>query len=469
MLRGIILSIFSVMTLGLSMLAEAQSRYPAHVSSIKEDGRFIAKLGTSNPQSLISANGLVQSLDIEIEWWSLIGQAVEIYGIRWERGYSYNLGSETLSRNSLGKYPDLVTRFDDLKPTNIKVSFDATFITDNNSSGPTFFRSGNASATKTTDNFLIAESGKMMRDFSPSSPRDWKSFISFPGHFGHSQNLSADEANLRAENTFKAAQKIVFKNLRITEINLPDASARAIYDEYIEREKKEKAEKDCKEINVCEEEKDSSKDDEDDFWGDEDSTTETSSNANENDDFWNGETSKSAIEKNDDFGGGEIKPQDDFWGDEDSSTETSSNANENDDFWGSSETSAKNNSKPQDDFWGESSNGLSQTEPSFEIKRNNNGHYGVVSSDGSVLIPFRDWSVLKYRGGLASVVETKRTLLSKEKRRCKKNCDGKGYRLIVFSHDCRFRFVSKKYWVNSKGTPVSEIDTNTSSYTEGCN
>lgn len=368
MLRGVILSIFSIMSLSLPVIAEAQSQYPTQTSAIKNDGRFIAKLGTDERQDVISANGLVQSLNVEIEWWSLIGQAVEIYGIKWERGRSYNLGGgKTLQRSSLGEYPDLVDRFDDLKPISIEVSFSAEMFSEgyedgrkynkayNNSLGQNYYKSGRVTAKKTTDNFLIAESGKMMRDFSPSSPQDWQSFITF-NTSEITSNVS--DRNIATHNTFKAAQRVVFTNLRISKIDLPDASARAIYDEYIERKKKEKAKKDCEEINICDgKEEDTSKDDEDDFWGD-----------------------------------------------EDSSTETSSNANENDDFWGSSVKSAKNNSKPQDDFWGETKeNSVSNLDTNFEITKNKSGQQGVISNTGDVLIPFNDWAILAFEDGLATV------------------------------------------------------------------
>ena len=127
---------------------------------------------------------------------------------------------------------------------------------------------------------------------------------------------------MASKNTFKAAQKIVFSKLRITKVDLPDSSARAIYKEYIEREKKETAEKNCREINVCDEEEDTSKDDEDDFWGDSDSTAEASSNSSNEDDFWgNSETSENE----------NAKPKDDFWGE--ASVESKSSGN-NDRVWG---------------------------------------------------------------------------------------------------------------------------------------
>ena len=181
MLRSSILTIVSIMVLSLSVFAEAQSRYPAQVNSVKDDGRFIAKLGTGGDIPTRSlGGGFVRHLDIEFEWWGFIGQAVEIYGIRWERGSSYNLGGVTLSRSSLGKYPDLVDRFDDLKPINIEVSFHVEMFSEghengrkydrslHDSYGATYYWDGRASAKKTTDNFLIAKSGKMSRDLVPS-------------------------------------------------------------------------------------------------------------------------------------------------------------------------------------------------------------------------------------------------------------------------------------------------------------
>lgn len=293
MLRCAILTIFSILALSLSVFAEAQSRYPAQVNSVKDDGRFIAKLGIGGDIPTTSlGGGFVRHLDIEFEWWGFIGQAVEIYGIRWERGSSYNLGGVTLSRSSLGKYPDLVDRFDDLKPINIEVSFHVEMFSEghengrkydrslHDSYGATYYRDGRVSAKKITDNFLIAESGKMMRDLVPSSPLVWQSFIDISSYH---DTLNGDQ-NAKTQNTFKAAQKIVFKNLRITKIDLPDASARAIYDEY---QKREKEEKDCEEKNTCDEEEGTSKDkdkQDDDIWA-ESNYKESDSNST-GDDIW---------------------------------------------------------------------------------------------------------------------------------------------------------------------------------------
>jgi len=448
MFRGAIVIIFSIMALSLSVFAEAQSLYPAQTSSLKNDGRFIAKLGTDDRQDVISANGLVESLDVEIEWWGLIGQAVEIYGIRWQRGSSYNLSGATLSRLSLGKYPDLVTRFDDLKPINIEVTFDVELFSEghdderkydqvfNASFGPTYYKSGRAVATKTTDNFLIAESGKMMRDLSPSSPGDWQSFIDISSY--HATQKNGDQ-NVKTQNTFKAAQKIVFKNLRITKIDLPDASARAIYAEFEKREKKEEDKENCEEKNNCNEGEDLNKNNGDDFWGDENTSTRASSDSVENDDFW-----------------GDSKPS------------IRNKSKSNDGFWGEASAGSKKSSGSNDAFWGDSINELNKSKADFKIKKNDNGQQGVVSSTGKVLIPFRDWRVVKFRGGLALIRESKgRTLLSRIQKGRKRlgglrnQCDDGTFCKYRDIYLCVYENTNAEYWVNKQGVTVSEVTKNT--------
>ena len=126
MLRGAILSLFSVMALSLSVFAQAQSQHSSEYYATSDEGRFRAKIGTSSETALRAGNGFIKSIDIEIQWWSLLNQSVEHYGFRWTRGDSFKLDSgETLRRADLEEYPDLVKRYDDLKPSAVTLSFDA--------------------------------------------------------------------------------------------------------------------------------------------------------------------------------------------------------------------------------------------------------------------------------------------------------------------------------------------------------
>ena len=110
MLRGAILSLFSVMALSLSVFAQAQSQHSSEYYATSDEGRFRAKIGTSSETALRAGNGFIKSIDIEIQWWSLLNQPVEHYGFRWTRGDSFKLDSgETLRRADLEESKDMMT------------------------------------------------------------------------------------------------------------------------------------------------------------------------------------------------------------------------------------------------------------------------------------------------------------------------------------------------------------------------
>ncbi|MEP6342619.1 MAG: hypothetical protein ABJ275_04830 [Maricaulaceae bacterium] len=280
----------------ISTTATAQSA--SSNAAVKNDGRFTFGLSSVDSQNLKrQSNGLVTQLDVQGQWWTLIGQAVEIYGIKWERGDTYNLEGDTLYRSSLSEHPDLVSRYDALKPSNIEVSFDVVFLPDANRVqalnemarlGSHYYVKGGGQAvgSKVTDNFLIGKSGELMTDLSPSSPRNWESFMRWKTLF---VTGSYADTNAAAKNTFDIAQKVQVSNLRITKIDLPDSSAQAIFDEYQRREEEEKEEKeeDTEEENIWDEEEAASQDEnkqDDDIWA-ESNYTESKSNSS-SDNIW---------------------------------------------------------------------------------------------------------------------------------------------------------------------------------------
>jgi len=65
--------------------------------------------------------GMLQDFTLGIEWWSLLGEPIEMYNIKWHSTGSYrvNLKGKTviISRDMIAKYPDLLKRFDNLRPS----------------------------------------------------------------------------------------------------------------------------------------------------------------------------------------------------------------------------------------------------------------------------------------------------------------------------------------------------------------
>lgn len=419
-----ILSLVCVLIIGLLPFSafSQQNQVSADVVSVKIDGRFKAKLRTDDSNDVNKSNGLVRQLEIEFEWWSLLGQPVEKYGLKWERGDVYRLDGKELRRSELEKYPDLLARYDALKPSEIEVAFGARLYAyeefgggwegdeDANAFGENYYTGGDVSATKITDNFLITDSGRFMDDFLPSSPRDWQSFIKWSSNYN--DGTSVQDANIATQNTFKAAKRIRFNNLRINKITLPNASAKAILEEFERKEKKKLKEADEKEPQGTEV----------DYWGLTDKDAETT-------------TSKPGAASDTDY-----------WGERTASSETS-----------------------EDKFWGQRPKGKTAPEVSFEISNNDQGQ-GVISPNGKVLIPFREWKIEKFREGLAYVLETNSEEVSRKPAGCPRSTTSGGYTacLLVYSHNCTNKVTTRRYWVSRDGDPVSDIELKTFEETEGC-
>ncbi len=99
-------------------------------------GRVQVPFAASNPQfppnyyeeNGISVERFINRAVLVTEWWTLFGEPVENYAFQWWRNESYHVrwirprvNSVTVTRAELTRYPDLLRRFDALKP------LDATF------------------------------------------------------------------------------------------------------------------------------------------------------------------------------------------------------------------------------------------------------------------------------------------------------------------------------------------------------
>lgn len=241
---------FSAVLIALSLTQHVYANEPTQDSMTVEsaDGRFDARLRSDTVDHAIG-RGFVEDVKLEIGWWSLMGQAVEIYGFQWNRGETYSGSDFSLERSELVAHPDLLERFDAMRPLSVTVDFDILAypqLTDEREStqveidanGPNFYSvtwGRVVSGKKSTDNVLIAESGTMLQDFSPSSPQDWKSFVTFDSR----KPLREDDREVATKNTFQLARSIRFSNLIVTTLDLPDSTARSIFREWKRREENE--------------------------------------------------------------------------------------------------------------------------------------------------------------------------------------------------------------------------------------
>jgi len=76
-------------------------------------------------ESGIKVNGMVKAAVLTMEWWTLFGEPVENYNFQWTTSGRYQVYQEggagyTVERNKLAKYPDLLLRFDAIKPLDVK-------------------------------------------------------------------------------------------------------------------------------------------------------------------------------------------------------------------------------------------------------------------------------------------------------------------------------------------------------------
>jgi len=76
-------------------------------------------------ESGIKVSGMVKAAVLTMEWWTLFGEPVENYNFQWTTSGRYQVYQEggagyTVERNKLAKYPDLLLRFDAIKPLDVK-------------------------------------------------------------------------------------------------------------------------------------------------------------------------------------------------------------------------------------------------------------------------------------------------------------------------------------------------------------
>ncbi len=335
------------------------------------DGSFQGKLAISSEEVSRHTQGFVRELEVSFKWAGFFGQPVESYALRWQMGEVIRRsGKPPLRRSDLEKYPDLLERFDGLKPTEIilntqVLAYSAQLNAEtwrehqpNNyslASNPIF-----ASGTKTISrvpHLVIRRSGELGTDIIPSSPQNTQDFIRWnylPG------GADAEEA---ASNTLNLADRLRVGALAIDTLEVPFAAIDRIQKEYLTREK-ERAEQD------------------DDFWGDKEEGEQEEPEQNTSDNsFWGdeGEQQQSTSSK------------DDFWACPDQSPDQSN------DCWKKPEpkVAPKKKAAPIEET-------KSQT---FEIVKNDNREWGVRSSNGRMVIPFSKMLILSYKDGVAKVAK----------------------------------------------------------------
>ncbi|UTW54399.1 hypothetical protein [Kordiimonas sp. SCSIO 12610] len=214
----------------------AQGEYKRSYTAEKENGTFIAYLKGDPYQPARHSNDFIKNVEVGLKWTGFFGQPVESYTLRWTQTGSYRFADgKRLSRKALESYPDLMARYDAIKPLDIVLSFQVKAFSGpgvrgepNNHYIPGDFASG-LKEIRRTPHFVIARAGCRSSDIVPSSPRSHSEFIDWRSR------TSVRDRDLASKNTLNAAKSMTFSNVFVREVRLPDHEFRSIYNEYLRR------------------------------------------------------------------------------------------------------------------------------------------------------------------------------------------------------------------------------------------
>jgi hypothetical protein len=367
-------------------------------TSVKTDGTFSGQLVAMDTRVSQRSSGFISSVKLKVKWWGLLGQPVESYSLKWRMSDYINVPSTnaTLSRSMLSKYPALLKRFNNLKPHDIQLKIwfgisnngrkDLNNSTHFNCSLPKIhivkkdiYSCDNAIGYRIIQHIphlMIAKSGQWDDNITPSSPRDWNSFIKWKNLLG------AKHTNERAAETFKQATAIDFDELEVINVKIPSREINAIYQAYLKKEKNEEEEED--------------EDKEDDNWLDSDDESADSNNPDESEDDW--------LDSDDESSGSNNSCE------SDKESESLNNSDESNDDWLNSDsdmTASNSNSDFMNDMVDCGVNKLNSE--AFKIVESKDQTMGVKALDGFILIPFRRWHIISYKKGIAKVLQRSKT------------------------------------------------------------
>lgn len=274
----------------------------------KKDGKFS---GHITAKTFDTYPGIVSDIELRFVWSGIFDQPTEYYQFIWNKSDSVQYAGKLFGRESLSKYPDLQSRFDDLRPSKIELSMNIFFGSHvralNDYSGQSKvddrclhgyedqYGCGLAFSKTITEtpHLMVAAPGKVGDNITPTSPVDnWVGFF-------ETNQLSGDPQaiNRKLHDMMRRADTIRVRNLRLVSYSVPTTMVSAIIEEFYKREAEEAEKKLVKEATTYKEDEKSlidklsnffsdDEDESDDFWGGEDDSTGKDS---DEDDFWSGE------------------------------------------------------------------------------------------------------------------------------------------------------------------------------------
>jgi len=229
----------------------------AQTSICKEDGRFMGAIQSTNIRDEI---GLMQNFKLDMQWWTLLGEPTEYYDITWESSGQYKIEMDGelrfMKRSWLGKYPDLLNRFNRITPVDLKIEI-AGYAYANNKCENQGSSSGESSLVGHVTylipdaNLVPSYAGNNGKGIVPGSEH-WNQFISWSGKADWCQTLNSsnqcdysnfergdksDKELLRAnKNKFRRAETIDL-SARLFNIEWPETELRNIIVQYDKYEK----------------------------------------------------------------------------------------------------------------------------------------------------------------------------------------------------------------------------------------
>ena len=282
--------------------------------NINSDQRFMGQIkGTGATYD--DETGMMKDFTLKLQWWTLLGEPIEIYGFLWNTTGSYSVeidgSKKSISRTQLSKYPDLVKRFDNIRPNKVDLfiygNADGKSTSVKRGNGfayASFYNKGIAYKTKgqsydpyTLDapilynipdaKLLVSKSGRMSMSTVPESPMYWNGFLRWAWRSSSPQsgptkgyviNKSEDEFknyNQTKKDELNKELKYLYKNTtsftlnaEIENLEWPMYELKGIIQDFEKYEKGEKEPSPSEEVKEAEKEiaKETTYT-KDDFWG----------------------------------------------------------------------------------------------------------------------------------------------------------------------------------------------------------
>ncbi|PLX01875.1 MAG: hypothetical protein C0595_13090 [Marinilabiliales bacterium] len=347
-----------------------------------EDNRFITQVDASPIDvKLKDRTELVEQITLGIEWWTLLKEPTYKYLFRWRKGSRVFSSAYTtyLSESLLQKYPDLLKRYNQLKPTYIELElsvifdFGDTFSNEKQNaikSLPECFRkekeatftdrtyyeltdlSGKLKVNSNT-HFYISSKDKTGDDLSPGSPKDWTEFVMY--------NCAID--NTAGYSIFKNSESATF-SIEIVKIEVPQREIDAIAKEFFKRE--------------------NAKDD----------VAEKKDNKKKKVNNWNETPSP------DDNGGSKDNGSNNSWDNDDKSSnswDNIENSNNKDKQNSDNDSNNWDNSESEKSGWELPADSEKSGKESYEVRYDGNKQGVYDKLNDLMLIPFGDYQIIEYK------------------------------------------------------------------------